>query len=658
MAKSKKPTRKNTPEKKPSGEKPAGKNSGGAKKKAATANTAGAKSKSKNAAGNTPKSTQKKNKKQRRKSPWREIRLVLIILIWLSIPAAGFIAYAAHDLPGSDSFTGPKSAPSVTLLASDGTTLATFGAQWGKFITVAEMSPLLPQAVVAIEDRRFYEHGGMDVMGLIRALWRNITAGRLKEGGSTITQQLAKIAFLTPEKTLKRKAQELFLAFQLERDFSKDEILTLYLNRVYFGAGSYGVDAAARRYFGKSAGDVDLAEAALLAGLLKAPSRLSPARNLMAARGRAALVLNSMVATGFIAAKDAAAAKENPARLVKQQKSPGSTERHFARYFNDWVRAQLPAYAGRDATALTVRTTLNVRLQRAAEAALTRGLKLPAASSAGQGALVALSPDGAVLAMVGGRDYSSSQFNRTSQALRQPGSAFKTIVYLAGLEAGLKPDYIFDDAPIEIAGWAPRNYSGKYVGPVSLRQAFAASINSVAVRVGQHAGIGNVAKLAYRLGISNDLPPDASLTLGSGDLSLIELTAAYAALAGDGTRALPHGIIEVRNRGGDIIYARSGSGAGRVVKAEAAAAMRELLGAVVTEGTGRGAALPDGVGPAYGKTGTSQNFRDAWFVGFSGDVITGVWLGNDNGKAMDHVTGGGPPATIWRDFMSEALAPE
>ena len=646
MAKSKKSTRKNGLGKEAPGGKAAEKNPGEAQN-----HTSIKKGKAANTKAKSAKSTQNKNKKKRRKSPWREIRLVLIILIWLSIPAAGFIAYVAHDLPGSDGFTGPKSAPSVTLLASDDSMLATFGAQWGEFITVADMSPLLPQAVVAIEDRRFYEHGGMDVMGLIRALWRNITAGRLKEGGSTITQQLAKIAFLTPEKTLKRKFQELFLAFRLESDFSKDEILTLYLNRVYLGAGSYGVDAAARKYFGKSAGTVDLAEAALLAGLLKAPSRLSPARDLVAARGRAALVLNSMVAAEFITAKDAAAAKEKPAHLVKQQKSPGSA----GRYFNDWVRALLPAYAGRDTPALTVRTTLNARLQRAAEAALERGLKLPAASSAGQGALVALSPEGAVLAMVGGKDYGSSQFNRTSQALRQPGSAFKTIVYLAGLEAGLKPDDIFDDAPIEIAGWAPRNYSGKYVGPVSLRQAFSASINSVAVRVGQHAGIGNIAKLAHRLGISNDLPLTASLTLGSGDLSLIELTAVYAALAGDGIRALPHGILEVRNRGGDIIYARSGSGAGRVVKAEAAATMRELLSAVVTDGTGRGAALPEGVGLAHGKTGTSQNFRDAWFVGFSDDVITGVWLGNDNGKPMDHVTGGGPPATIWREFMTEAL---
>jgi penicillin-binding protein 1A len=593
---------------------------------------------------------QTKTPKQRRKSPWREIRVTLIALIWLTLVAAGFIAYVAHDLPDSDSLTGPKSAPAVTLLAADGSTLASFGAHWGEFVAVREMSPLLPQAVVAIEDRRFYEHGGMDAIGVLRALWRNIMSGRLHEGGSTITQQLAKIAFLTPAKSLERKVQELFLAFRLEREFSKDEILTLYLNRVYLGAGSYGVDAAAKRYFGKSARNVGLAEAAVLAGLLKAPSRLSPARDLAAARRRAGLVLDSMVTAGFIAAADAARAKAAPARLIKQEKPSGT-----ARYFNDWVRAQVPAYAGRGAPALTVHTTLDPAMQRAAEAALARGLKDASGRAVGEGALVALAPDGAVLAMVGGRDYGRSQFNRASQARRQPGSAFKTIVYLAGMEAGLTPDDIFEDAPIEIAGWAPRNYDGTYRGPVSLRDAFAASINSVAVRVGQKAGIINVAKLARRLGIQSDLPPDASLSLGSGDLSLIELTAAYAPLAGDGTLALPHGIREVRNRGGEILYARSGSGAGQVIAPQAGAAMRDLLAAVITGGTGRGAALPPKLGPAYGKTGTSQNFRDAWFVGFAGDVVVGVWLGNDDGKPMRGVTGGGAAAAIWRDFMTHAL---
>ena len=593
---------------------------------------------------------QKKPPKQRRKSPWREIRVTLIALIWLTLVAAGFIAYVAHDLPDSDSLTGPKSAPAITLLAGDGSTLASFGAHWGEFVAVREMSPVLPQAVVAIEDRRFYEHGGMDAIGVLRALWRNIMSGRLREGGSTITQQLAKIALLTPAKSLERKVQELFLAFRLEREFSKDEILTLYLNRVYLGAGSYGVDAAAKRYFGKSARNVGLAEAAVLAGLLKAPSRLSPARDPAAARRRAGLVLDSMVAAGFIAVADAARAKAAPARLIKQEKPPGT-----ARYFNDWVREQVPAYAGRGAPALTVHTTLDPAMQRAAEAAVARGLKDASGRAVGEGALVALTQDGAVLAMVGGRDYGVSQFNRASQALRQPGSAFKTIVYLAGMEAGLTPDDIFEDAPIEIAGWAPRNYDGTYRGPVSLRDAFAASINSVAVRVGQKAGINNVAKLARRLGIQSDLPRDASLSLGSGDLSLIELTAAYAPLAGDGTLALPHGIREVRNRGGEILYARSGSGAGQVIAPQAGAAMRDLLAAVITGGTGRGAALPPELGPAYGKTGTSQNFRDAWFVGFAGDVVVGVWLGNDDGKPMRGVTGGGAAAAIWRDFMTHAL---
>jgi penicillin-binding protein 1A len=624
------------------------KSKGASQEKKAKPGTASAKPQ---AVSTKPKPTdQKKIPKQRRKSPWGEIRVTLIALIWLTLLATGFIAYVAHDLPDSDSLTGPKSAPAITLLARDGSTLARFGTHWGEFVAVHEISPLLTQAVVAIEDRRFYEHGGMDAMGVLRALWRNITSGRLREGGSTITQQLAKIAFLTPAKSLERKVQELFLAFRLEREFTKDEILTLYLNRVYLGAGSYGVDAAAKRYFGKSARHVNLAEAAVLAGLLKAPSRLSPARDLAAAQRRAALVLDSMVAAGFITEADAARAKSTPARLIKQKKPSGA-----ARYFNDWVREQVPAYAGRKAPALTVHTTLDPAMQRAAEEAVARGLKDASNRAVGEGALVALAPDGAVLAMVGGRDYGKSQFNRASQALRQPGSAFKTIVYLAGMEAGLTPDDVFEDAPIEIAGWAPRNYNGTYQGPVSLRDAFAASINSVAVRVGQKAGINSVANLAHRLGIQSDLPRDASLSLGSGDLSLIELTAAYAPLFGNGTLALPHGIREVRNRGGEILYARSGSGAGRVIEPQTATAMRELLAAVITGGTGRGAALPPELGPAYGKTGTSQNFRDAWFVGFAGDVVVGVWLGNDDGKPMRGVTGGGAAAAIWRDFMTHAL---
>ena len=588
--------------------------------------------------------------KARHKSPWRKIRLALIALIWLSLVIAGFIAYAAHDLPSTDSLAGPKSAPAVTILAADGSRLAKFGADWGEFVHLRNMSPVLPQAVVAFEDRRFFEHSGMDIMGVLRAIWRNISSGRLREGGSTITQQLAKIAFLTPAKSLKRKVQELFLAFHLENEFSKDEILTLYLNRVYLGAGTYGVDAAARRYYGISASEVSLSQAALLAGLLKAPSRLSPARNLKVAHRRASLVLDSMAAVEFISEADAAQAKKQPAKLIKQEKLAGT-----ARHFSDWVRAQLPIHAGRNAAALTVYTTLDPVLQKIAEAALARGLQDASKRGAGEGALVAIAQDGAVLAMVGGRDYDKSQFNRVSQALRQPGSAFKTIVYLAGMEAGLTPDDIFDDAPIEIAGWAPRNYSGEYQGPVNLRKAFAESINSVAVRVGQHAGIGEVAKLARHLGIDNNLPPDASLSLGSGEVSLLQLTAAYAPLAGDGSLALPHGIKEVRNRGGDILYKRKGSGGGRVVSAKAANAMRDLLAAVVNVGTGRNAALPAEIGPARGKTGTSQNFRDAWFIGFAGNVVAGVWLGNDDGKAMRSIVGSGAPTAIWRDFMNRAL---
>ena len=627
---------------KPGGAKP---KSGGAKPK-----TAAAKGKS----GGTKARTGGKKPRtpaRRRRLTWRIAKWSLIFVLWLVVLGAGFVGYYGHNLPDTEHLTGPETPLAITVLAADGSEVATVGEMWGELIPAGEMAPVLPQAVLAIEDRRFFTHGGIDAFGVIRAAWQNAVEGRVVAGGSTISQQVAKLVFLSPERSVKRKIQEAMLAFWLEREFSKEEILTIYLNRAYFGAGAYGVDAAARRYFGRSARNLDVAQAAMIAGLLKAPSRYSPANDLELARKRARVVADAMVDADFLTAAEGKAAK---ARVETLSVAPRSGPP--AGYFVDWVREQVPGYVGRDHGALRVFTSLDPARQRAAQAALTEALGGAGKSrKIGQGALVALDENGAVRAMVGGRDYGKSVFNRATQARRQPGSAFKTVVYLAGIEAGLAPDDTIEDAPITVAGWSPRNYDGEYRGPVTVREGFARSINTVAVRVGLRAGVKRIHAAARRLGIESTLPADASIALGSGEVTLLELTSAYVALANGGARALPHGIVEIRNRAGDVLYRRAGSGAGRAADAAAVAAMRDLLRAAVAQGTGRAARLPEGLGPAYGKTGTSQKFRDAWFVGWAGGLAAGVWLGNDNGSAMDEVTGGGYPAEIWRRFMVEAL---
>ena len=627
---------------KPGGTKP---KSGGAKPK-----TAANKGKS---GGTKPRTSGKKPRTpaQRRRLTWRIAKWSLIFVLWLVVLGAGFVGYYGHDLPDTEHLTGPETPLAITVLAADGSEVATVGEMWGELIPAEEMAPVLPQAVLAIEDRRFFTHGGIDAFGVIRAAWQNAVEGRVVAGGSTISQQVAKLVFLSPERSVKRKIQEAMLAFWLEREFSKEEILTIYLNRAYFGAGAYGVDAAARRYFGRSARNLDVAQAAMIAGLLKAPSRYSPANDLKLARKRACVVVDAMVDADFLTVAEGKAAK---ARVETLSVAPRSGPP--AGYFVDWVREQVPGYVGRDHGALRVFTSLDPARQRAAQAALTETLATQGKSrKIGQGALVALDENGAVRAMVGGRDYGKSVFNRATQARRQPGSAFKTVVYLAGIEAGLAPDDTIEDAPITVAGWSPRNYDGEYRGPVTVREGFARSINTVAVRVGLRAGVKRIHAAARRLGIESTLPADASIALGSGEVTLLELTSAYVALANGGARALPHGIVEIRNRAGDVLYRRAGSGAGRAADGAAVAAMRDLLRAAVAQGTGRAARLPEGLGPAYGKTGTSQKFRDAWFVGWAEGLAAGVWLGNDNGSAMDEVTGGGYPAEIWRRFMVEAL---
>ncbi len=576
----------------------------------------------------------------------RALRWTLIAAIWGFVLLGSLLAWYAYDLPDIDGLAGTTRQPSITLLSVDGSPISSTGEIYGRTITVAEVPPVLPQAVLAVEDRRFYEHWGIDLRGLLRAFWVNLKAGEIVQGGSTITQQLAKVLFLTPERTLKRKAQEALLAMWLETKFSKDEILSIYLNRVYLGSGTYGMDAAARRYFDKPATKVTLYESAQLAGLLKAPSRYNPVSDYQRAGDRTKVVLASMVKAGFISHEEARKAFAAKPRRPALENSGG-------RYYADWVIGQIGDFVGRIDTDLVVRTTLDPQLQAIAEEELLALIDGEgAARQVHQAAFVAIAPDGAVRAMVGGRDYRDSQFNRAAQALRQPGSAFKPFVYLAAMENGWQPDDRLVDAPVAVDDWQPRNYGERYYGEVTLREAFARSLNSVAVQLSERVGRERVAEAAQRLGITSDLDVRPSLALGASEVTLLELTGAYAAFANRGRGVWPHGILEVRDIEGRVLYRRSGGGPGQLMGGHTVNQLNNLMVATVEWGTGKAARIGR---PTAGKTGTSQEFRDAWFVGFTRELVAGAWFGNDDGTSMLGVTGGGLPAKLWGRIMARGL---
>lgn len=577
----------------------------------------------------------------------RLVRWGAVLSIWGVVLIGGIVAWHAFGLPDLEALETPERRPSVTLLAADNSVLATYGDLHGGSIRFNEAPPFLIQAIVATEDRRFFDHGGVDFIGIARAAFTNLLAGGVRQGGSTLTQQLAKNLFLTPERSLSRKIRELILAFWLEARFSKQQIFTIYLNRVYLGSGAYGVEAAAQRYFGKTTRRLSLREASVIAGLLKAPTRYSPLRDPKAAVERGDQVLANMVAAGFLSSKDAASAKRRRLSPAGQRTGSGT------RYFADWLLERAAGFVGRTDRDLVIQTTLSPPLQRLAERRVEQTLAGPAAArNAKQAALLSLAPDGAVRAMVGGRRYQSSQFNRATQALRQPGSAFKLFVYLAALESGMTTDDTVLDAPVTVAGWRPRNYTGRYRGRMTLSDALAASVNTAAVRVSEQAGRRKVVDLAERLGVTSRLKAHPSIALGASEASLLELTAAYAVIANRGLAAWPYGITEIRDGGGKLLYRRSGDGAGRLLEPATVAAMQSMLQGVIDQGTGKAARLSR---PAAGKTGTSQDFRDAWFIGFTNELVTGVWLGNDDSSPMKKVTGGSLPAVLWRQFMTDAL---
>ncbi len=571
-------------------------------------------------------------------------RLGITAAVLGAIAVVCIVGYVAATLP-QESWAIPARPPNVRIVSVDGELLANRGLTGGAEVSLDEMSPYIPQAVIAIEDRRFYDHWGVDPIGIVRAFFTNMQAGETVQGGSTLTQQLAKNIFLTPDQNLKRKIQEAVLALWLEQKFTKDQIIEMYLNRVYFGSGATGVEAAARRYFNKSAADVDLGQAALLAGLLKAPSRLSPARDPQAAKDRAEVVLAAMRDEGAISSQEYEDAK---AQKPTKAKSYWTGAENYAA---DLVMRDIKTLVGDVKHDVIVETTIDRNLEKKAEE-VVRGTISGANRNVSQGALVAVDGTGAIRALVGGKDYAGSQFNRAVDAKRQPGSAFKPFVYEAALENGLRPETMVVDGPVRIGNWSPENYERSYKGPVTLAYALTHSINTVAAKLANHVGPNAVIDVAKRLGINSKLEDNASIALGTSEVSLIELTGAYATYANGGYRATPHLVNRVTDTGGKVIWERGAEVPPVIVAPDTVGMMNAMLSKVVTSGTARKSEIPGW--QSAGKTGTTQDFKDAWFVGYTANLTAGVWLGNDNGAKMKKVTGGSLPAEAWHDFMVAA----
>ena len=581
----------------------------------------------------------------RRRRPWLIGAAVLLGLPLVIL--AGYVFAAFATLPPLGGVAPEAAQRALVVEAEDGRSFATRGAFQGEKLTEKTLPPRLAQAIVAIEDRRFYSHWGIDLRGMARALWRNATGGGVREGGSTITQQYARLTSLTQEKTLRRKIQEAFLALRLESTLSKPEILVGYLNTAYFGAGAYGADAAARRYFGHGAEKLTLPEAAMLAGLVRAPSQLAPTRNFGGAKERADLVLQAMVETGAISQAEADKARAEKLALHTPPETPPGTN-----YFLDAVQGEVKRLT-QEPGDVTVRSTLNLDLQSLAEGVLARRLDAEGAKKkVSQGALVALAPDGAVLAMVGGRDYEDSQFNRTTQAKRQAGSLFKLFVYLAAYQKGYFPDSVLVDRPTQIGEWEPQNSNNRFRGALPLRSAFALSVNTIAAQLGEEVGPPAIIAEARRLGVQSDLPNVPSLALGTADVTLVEMTRAYAGVLGSGVPVEPYLVRTVRGNTPQPLYQRPVPKPGAPMDAQVQSMMLDSLQAVVESGTGK-AARVNGLAVG-GKTGTSQDYRDAWFVGLTPDMIVGVWVGNDDNAPMNKVTGGDIPARVFHDFVERA----
>jgi len=608
----------------------------------------------------TPKKTRKSAKREKQKPglvarAQRVLLRGLLRIAWalgwrLSLVGALVLAVATGyyytQLPAVERLFDGRGGGSVTMLDRHGNVFAWRGEQYGGDLGINEASPHLLHAVVAAEDKRYYHHFGVDPIGITRAMVANLQAGRLVQGGSTLTQQVAKNVFLTAERSLERKVKEVPMALALELKYSKEEILSIYINRVYLGSGTYGFEAASQRYFGKSARVLSPAEAAMLAGLLRAPSRYAPTNDLGRAQGRASVIIRLMEEQGYLTQTQVIQALAQPAELSE------AAAARAGGYFADWVMEQAPDYLAKDTTEdVTIATTFDPVLQRAAEEAVAAVFESKVKpGSVAQVAVVVMTPDGAVRGMVGGHEQGVGQFNRATHARRQTGSAFKPVVYAAALEAGMNPMDIVVDEPLRIGDWSPDNYDRAYRGAVTLTDALAQSINTVAVRVSERAGQDRVRAMAERMGFTSPLAPGPAIALGTSEATLVEMTGVFATIANRGRAAPPRGIREIRLRGDNTALLRERAGPGEQAMSEFnAGRLTWMLREVIERGTGRRARLPDR--DAAGKTGTTQAARDAWFIGFTADHVVGVWMGNDDNSPLTGVAGGGLPAEIWRETM-------
>lgn len=592
---------------------------------------------------------EKPAKKRRNRSGGIFMRLFywgFVLAIWAGIAVGGVIVYYGAQLPASNTWAVPERPANIRILAANGQLLSNRGKTGGEAISLRELPYFVPAAVIAIEDRRFMSHFGVDPIGVVAAMLDNFKAGGVQRGGSTLTQQLAKNLFLSPDQTLGRKVQEALLSIWLENNYTKEQILELYLNRVFFGHNATGIEAAAQVYFGKSARNLSLGEAAILAGSLKAPSAYNVKRDPEGAARRAKTVLNAMAEEGYITKEEAQAAALDPDQKIRT-KVAGSES-----YVADWVESLMTAYLGDVNEDVIVQTSIDWDLQKAAEFIVREDVaKEGVKRGFSQGALVAMDVDGTVRAMVGGVDYQNSQFNRAVTARRQPGSAFKPFVYLAAMEKGYTPDTVADDTQFTYEGWSPQNASGKYAGPVTLRDGLAYSLNTIAGRLAIDVGPQIVAETAMRLGISSNLDPVPAIALGTSEVSLLELTAAYAPFANGGQGVIANVITRIQTVDGKVLYESVAAGPGQVIAPEIVAEMNHMLTYAVEVGTGRKAHVAGW--PFGGKTGTSQKGRDAVFVGYTARMVTGVWLGNDDDTGTK-LSGGNVPVDIWSQFMTKA----
>lgn len=580
-----------------------------------------------------------------------KIWLVRLLKIGVISAVAGLIALVAavlvamQSLPSFESLKSSPNGQMIRVHAADGTVIVSLGPSFGRWLSIDQIPHVMKDAMVSVEDKRFYYHPGVDPIGMARAGWFAVQhrgTGRRLQGASTITQQLTRNIFLNNSYSFGRKAREMILALAMERKFSKDQILEMYLNKVYFGGGAYGVDAASRKFFGHPGTSLSLPEAAIIAGLVKAPSNYSPTADAKAAIGRASVVLDVMRKNGVISQRELEAAKLDHVSLAPE------APQNSVRYFTDWALPQLDMLIDEPIEPLEVYTTIDLNMQRAATQSLTRN-----APKNAQAALVALDRDGAVRAMVGGLDYVSSNYNRATTAVRQPGSAFKLFVYLAALEGGYSPDTHVVDEPVEIDGWTPRNSNGKNAGEIDIRTAFAYSINTVAAKLGQEVGFGTIADMARRFGISTEVNTHPSMVLGSSDARLIDMTRAFASVARKGIAVAPYGITKVTTADGRLLYTHKDDTSRVLVAPWVAAGITDLLQTAVNIGTGRAAQIGR---PVAGKTGTTTSNKDGWFLGFSSGITTGVWMGNDKAKAIPGLQGGAAPARAFAQFMRAAVA--